>query len=853
VRLNIRSKLILFTVLPVLAVYSLLFWLGLAHLKNHLTADAQQLLVEHARHQASRLALVFSQVPVLAESLGDLVLAEPEQPQSLLYAHLIDGLRRTPIARTAAVTFGQPPRGASMRRGESSGQPIDASDLVEQRPGWHVNGDALGFIRPIYRQGARIGESWVEFAIEDVYTEIERLRSPNIHLFVDREDGTLLAPGGMTSQMRRLASLIPGDMPIEQVQAVTGPSADDRYWMVNAGMPGLPWRITAVIAREKALAPARGEATLFAGGLFYSLVAILAIISMVARQITRPLATLDASVQQITRGDFGVAPEIASDDELGGLARAIRRMAGHISQREQELRNSHRVLEQRVAQRTAALQQSNAQLTRQIAETRKTEEALRLANEQAQQANRAKTEFLSNMSHELRTPLHGVLGYAQILRRDTATSGSQRESLEAIERCGQHLLTLINDILDLTKIEAGQMKVDILPTDLPRLLDDVHMIMAQRAVAKGLALHLDLAGDLPRGIVTDPVKLKQILLNLLGNAIKFTAQGAVTLSVAVTPQGRLGFEVTDTGVGIPADKVDAIFDAFHQARDGLATDGTGLGLAINQRLIGLLGGDPLTVDSTPGEGSRFRFCIPLQPLAGESLKQLQAGTPKPARRLRLVPDQACTLMVVDEMADNRDVVSALLRYADCGVEAFCNLAEATQRLREKAFDLVLYDVRLLDARAAEAVNELRRHAAFGTPKLVAVSANVFPGVDRSARQAGFDGFLAKPFNEQQLLTVISDLLNVRFETRPEPGDATPPPRPLAWPTELAHNTATRVRDAIELGDVGSLFQLAEELTDNPAAPRADVDNMAMMARMFDFDGLRQLCERLQAGPRTPAA
>jgi len=848
VRPTIRSKLIIYTALPVLAVYSLLFWLGIAHLKSHLTADAQRLLVEHARHQASRLALVFSQVPVLAESLGDLVLAEPDQPQSLLYAHLIDGLRRTPIARTAAVAFGDPTRGASMRRGESSGQPIVAGDRPQQRPGWHIADDMLGFIRPIYRQGMRIGESWVEFAIEDVYAEIERLRSPDIQLFVDREDGALLTPGGMTSPMRGLASLIPVDMPMDQVQAVTAPSAGDRYWMVNTSLPGLPWRITAVIASEKALAPARGEATLFAGGLLYSLLAILAIISMVARQITRPLATLDASVQQIAQGNFGVTPEVASDDEVGALATAIRRMAGHISQREQELRHSHQVLEQRVVERTAALQRSNAQLTQQIAETRKTEEALRLANEQAQQANRAKSEFLSNMSHELRTPLHGVLGYAQILRRDAVTSSSQRESLEAIERCGQHLLTLINDILDLTKIEAGQMKVDILPTDLPRLLDDVYMIMAQRAVAKGLALRLDLAGDLPQGIVTDPVKLKQILLNLLGNAIKFTAQGTVTLSVFITPHGRLGFEVADTGMGIPSDKVDVIFDAFHQARDGLATDGTGLGLAINQRLISLLGGDPLTVDSTPGVGSRFRFCIPLQPLADESLNQLHAGTPTAAGRLRLVPDQACTLMVVDETADNRDVVSTLLRYADCEVEAFHGLAEATRRLREKAFDLVLCDVRLLDARAAETVDELRRSAAFGRPKLVAVSANVFPGVDRSARQTGYDGFLAKPFNEQQLLTLISGLLNVRFEARPGPGDTTPPPGPLAWPADLARNTAARVRDAIELGDVGSLFQLAEELTDDPAAPRADVDSLAMMARLFDFDGLRRLCERLEAGP-----
>jgi signal transduction histidine kinase/CheY-like chemotaxis protein len=590
------------------------------------------------------------------------------------------------------------------------------------------------------------------------------------------------------------------------------------------------------------MAPARGEATLFAGGLLASLLAIVAIIGMAARQITRPLATLDATVQEISHGNFAVAPEVISDDELGGLARAIRRMAGHIAQRERQLRGSQQVLEQRVAERTSALRESNVRLTRQIEETRRTEDALRLANEQAQQASRAKSEFLSNMSHELRTPLHGVLGYAQILRRDTATSDSQRESLEAIERCGQHLLTLINDILDLTKIEAGQMQPEIQATDLGQLLEDVHMIVAQRAVAKGLELRLDLAGDLPRGILTDPVKLKQILLNLLGNAVKFTSHGVVTLSAAVSGPGQLGFEVADTGVGIPADKIGAIFDAFHQARQGQAIDGTGLGLAINQRLIGLLGGEALSVESSPGVGSRFRFRIPYQPVPAEDLGQLRDGEAGPAPRRRLAPGQACTLMVVDGLAENRNVVSTLLRYAGCEVEAFAGLADATRRLREKAFDLVLYDVRLLDARVAEAVADLRSNAAFGVPKLAAVSANVFPGADRSARQLGFDAFLAKPFGEEQLLPLIGSLLQVRFETRPADADV---PTHAEWPTELARATATRIRQAVDLGDVGSLFQLSEELAANPAAPRADVDNMALMARLFDFDGLRSLSERLQ--------
>jgi len=839
---SIRSKLILYTVLPVLAVYSLLFWLGVAHVRSHLSDDAQGLLVEHARHQASRLALVLSQVPALAESLGDLVLAEPEKPQALLYAHLIDGLRRTPIAHTAAVALGDVGRGAVMRRGARAGQALAATGAGDWPSGWAIVGDNLRFVRPIHREGLRIGASWVEIAIADLYAEIERLRSPSVRLFVSREDGIPLIPPDMSPRGRTLAALIPQDLPEEQVGTVFGASPAAAYWTVNANLPGHPWRVTAVTATAAALAPARGEAKRFAVGMLVSLVAIVAIIGVVARQITRPLATLDGAVREIAHGNFAVAPEVSSNDELGGLAKAIRRMGGRIAEREQQLRASHDVLEKRVAERTSALRDSNARLQRQIQETRKTEEALRQANAQAQQANRAKSEFLSNMSHELRTPLHGVLGYTQILRRDTATSASQRESLEAIERCGQHLLTLINDILDLTKIEAGQMQVDIEPTDLNQLLEDVHMIVAQRAVAKGLELQLDRAGDLPAGILTDPVKLKQILLNLLGNAVKFTSEGAVTLSVTVTGPGQLGFEVSDTGVGIPSDKIDSIFDAFHQVSEGQAVDGTGLGLTINQRLIGLLGGEALTVESTPGIGSRFRFAIPYRPLADGRLGQLRDGRRSEMHRMRLAPGSECRLMVVDELAENRNVVATLLRYADCEVDAVPGLEEAAQRLREQAFDLVLFDVRLLDAGAAEIVNELRSSAIFGTPRLVAVSANVFPGAERSARQAGFDAFLAKPFGEQQLLSLISELLQVRFQEKSGDGAIAPEPQ---WPAGLAHLTAARIRDAIDLGDVGSLFQLAEELADNPAAPRADVDNMALMARLFDFDGLRSLSERLQ--------
>ena len=845
--LTIRSKLVLFTVLPVVAVFCILFWLGVSHVREHLSTNAQRWLVQHAQHQASRLALVLSQVPLLAQSLGDLVVAETSQSQTLMYAHLIDGLRRTPIARTAAIAYGQPERGAMMRRGDPAGHALPPQNGPAQArtPGWQIEGDTLRFNRPIYRQGNRIGDTWVELAIADVYSEIKRQQIPAVSLFISRDDGAFLPPARIPPDLSKLASLIPLDSPANELQTFgdDGPRGPG-YWLVSTGLPGFPWRITAVTPTATALEPARKEASFVALALLLSLLLIVAIIGTVARRITKPLATLNASVRQIAQGNFAVAPQVTSSDELGGLAVAIRRMGRHIADRENQLHSAYRVLEQRVAQRTSALQDSNARLLRQIEETGKTEEALRQANERAQQANRAKSEFLSNMSHELRTPLHGVLGYAQILRRDAATSPGQRENLEAIERCGQHLLTLINDILDLTKIEAGQMQLDLQTTDIRRLCEDVRMIVAQRAQSKGLQLHMVLAPDLPTAIITDPVKLKQILLNLLGNAVKFTEHGSVTLYAASATGNRLNFEVTDTGVGIPADKLGAIFDPFHQARGDQTIDGTGLGLAINQRLIGLLGGETLQVKSEPGAGSHFRFQIPYQPAAANSLAKTVTDTDKWRGQLRLAPGMNCHAMVVDKLSENRNVLATLLQLADCEVESFGDPADAAQRLGEQAFDLVLLDVRRPDGDAATTLTRLRNASKSPTTRLIAVSTNVLDGAEELARQTGFDGFLAKPFGGQQLFELIESLLDVHFEPWPAqhqiPFDTQP-----EWPTELAAETGRRIRAAIDLGDVGSLFQLAEELAANPTAPHADAENLALMARLFDFDGLRELSMRLQ--------
>jgi CheY-like chemotaxis protein len=356
-----------------------------------------------------------------------------------------------------------------------------------------------------------------------------------------------------------------------------------------------------------------------------------------------------------------------------------------------------------------------------------------------------------------------------------------------------------------------------------------------------------LTPDLPTAIITDVVKLKQILLNLLGNAVKFTEHGSVTLYAESTPEGRLSFEVTDTGVGIPADRISAIFDPFHQAGEGQAIDGAGLGLAINERLIRLLGGDSFNVQSEPGQGSHFRFEIPYQPATTDEPEHAAPDPRGQPERRRLAPGMACSVLVVDKLNENRDVISTLLRIAGCEVESVEDAGMAARQLAETAFDVVLIDLRRPAEEAAATLLAMRNAAVPGVPKLIAVSASVFPDASAQAMQAGYDGFLTKPFSDGQLFDLIGELLDIRFEAWPAE-DQVPFNTQPEWPAELATETQRRIRAAIDLGDVASLFQLAEELATNPAAPQADAESLALMTRLFDFDGLRKLSDRLPATP-----
>ena len=486
------------------------------------------------------------------------------------------------------------------------------------------------------------------------------------------------------------------------------------------------------------------------------------------------------------------------------------------------------------------------QLSR-VFERKRAEEELRQARQAADAANLAKSEFLSNMSHELRTPLNGVLGYTQILQRDSSVTPAHRESLDAIETCGQHLLTLINDVLDLSKIEAGRLEVNQAPCDLHRLIKNIFEIVSPRAKSKGLTFSTEIAPEVPKGILTDPTKLKQVLVNLTGNAVKFTDEGSVTLRVRKLPDTGLQLEVEDTGMGMTPEELEEVFDPFKQAEGGQKSGGTGLGLPISKRLVEALGGK-LEVESQPGQGSRFIITHPLVEVPEQVLSKLVKETLTDQRSLVLAPGQDVTVLVADDNRENRDVLVKLLAGAGFDAREARDGKEAIEKLREYDIPVALIDIRMPVMNGLEAAREIRKDPTLKDKVLIAVSASVLSNQER-AREAGFDDFIGKPIRASELFDKIKNHLKVRYtasaqeippdseQERVKPGDQKLPP-------EVAREVARRVQEAVQLGDVSELTAVATELTERNDFTSPYGEEIARLARAFDFEGLSQLASTL---------
>jgi PAS domain S-box-containing protein len=369
------------------------------------------------------------------------------------------------------------------------------------------------------------------------------------------------------------------------------------------------------------------------------------------------------------------------------------------------------------------------------------------AKERAEVAAMSKSQFLANMSHEIRTPLTAIIGFSGLLANQAMLPGKARHWVGRIEDASKALLAIVNDVLDFSKLEDGSIELDPEPFDPRKLVADTAALLADQAERKGVELEYQIDPDLPRFAMGDTGRLRQVLLNLMSNAVKFTSKGSVVVRVLATPGGAR-FSVSDTGIGIPEVAVDRLFQRFVQADGSISRKfgGTGLGLAISKRLVEMMGGE-IGVQSRLGEGSTFWFEIPL-PEASQTAPDLVQVDLEQAGGLQI--------LLVEDAEANQELVTTILRSVGIEVDVAVNGAEAIEAVKSKAYDLVLMDVHMPVLGGVEATRLIRDHGGrLAALPIIALSANVLPEQVEEYRRAGMNAHLGKPINPREMLAAIN--------------------------------------------------------------------------------------------------
>ncbi len=540
--------------------------------------------------------------------------------------------------------------------------------------------------------------------------------------------------------------------------------------------------------------------------------------------ITKPIERLLAIIDYVAKNkDYSIRGTKLCNDELGALMSGFNHMLAQIEQRNLKLEEYHNSLEDKVKVRTQELAE---------------------ARDHALAANQAKSIFLANMSHEIRTPMNAILGYAQILQRDSQLNVEQRENIQIIENSGNHLLALINDILDLSKIEAGAMALNLEQFNLFKLIRNVASMFSIQCENKGLEWRV--AYQLPENLLLygDQGKLRQILINLLGNAVKFTQQGHVLLQVDQVAtmgkhQNQYRFLVKDTGRGISQTAQQRIFEPFQQETLDPNQGGTGLGLAISKRQVDLMAGE-IYLQSSPQQGSCFTVLLPLVvKQATETAERIE----QPIKTVHLADGEKVNALVVDDIKENRDILAKILRDIGANVYSAADGEQALALIKQQPLDIVFSDIRMPKVDGIALIHQLKQDNLTKNLPCIAISASTLLHQNQNVLAAGYDNFIAKPFEFSAIYRCLADYLQVQFVyTRDEkPTTAVETTQNglkfVQLPCDLYH----RLQTAAQFNELTEMEILIEALRQGDLAQQQLADQLQLLLNQYDIEGiLRQL-------------